>query len=78
MLDLKIINGNCYIDGHLKETDLSVQDGIIRDIGQITDEAKDTIDAKGLIVLPGCIDKRISESLGPQIQRILIQEVKPL
>ena len=56
MLDLKIINGNCYIDGHLKETDLSVQDGIIRDIGQITDEAKDTIDAKGLIVLPGCID----------------------
>ena len=56
MLDLKIINGKCYIDGHLKETDLSVQDGIIRDIGQITDEAKDTIDAKGLIVLPGCID----------------------
>ena len=24
MLDLKIINGKCYIDGHLKETDLSV------------------------------------------------------
>ena len=56
MLDLKIINGQCYIDGHLEEIDLSVQDGKIHDIGQITEEAKDTIDAKGLIILPGCID----------------------
>ena len=56
MLDLKIINGKCYIDGHLKEIDLSVKEGKIHDIGQIIEEAKDTIDAKGLIILPGCID----------------------
>jgi len=56
MLDLIIKNGKCYIDGELKGVDVSVKDGKIQDIGQITKEAKDTIDAKGLIVLPGCID----------------------
>ena len=56
MLDLIIKNGQCYIKGELKDVDVSVKDGKIQNIGKITEEAKDIIDAKGLIVLPGCID----------------------
>ena len=56
MLDLRIKNGQCYIDGKLKDIDVSVKDGKIQSIGQIAEEAKETIDAKSLIVLPGCID----------------------
>ena len=56
MLDLKIINGQCYVDGEVKDVDVSVKDGKIQNIGKITEEAKDIIDAKGLTVLPGCID----------------------
>ena len=56
MLDLKIINGQCYIDGELKNVDVSIKDGKIYNIGKITEESKNTIDAKGLTVLPGCID----------------------
>ena len=55
MLDLIIKNGQCYIDGELKDVDVSIKDGKIQNIGKITEEAKDTIDAKGLTVLPGCI-----------------------
>ena len=56
MLDLIIKNGQCYIDGELKDVDVSIKDGKIQNIGKITEEAKDTIEAKGLTVLPGCID----------------------
>ena len=56
MLDLIIKNGKCYIDGVLKEVDVSIKHGKIDTIGKIDEEAKDTIDANGLIVLPGCID----------------------
>ena len=56
MLDLIIKNGKCYIDGQLKDVNISVKDGKIQKIGQITEDAKDTIDATGLIVLPGCMD----------------------
>ena len=56
MLDLIIKNGKCYIDGQLKDVNISVKDGKIQNIGQITEDAKDTIDATGLIVLPGCMD----------------------
>ena len=56
MLDLIIKNGKCYIDGQLKNVEVSIKDGKIHQIGQISDQAKDTIDAKGLTVLPGCID----------------------
>ena len=56
MLDLKIKNGQCYIDGELKNVDVSIKDGKIFSIGKITEESKNIIDAKGLIVLPGCID----------------------
>ena len=56
MLDLIIKNGQCYIDGKLQYTDVAVKDGKISQIGQISDKAKQSINAKGQTVLPGCID----------------------
>ena len=56
MLDLIIKNGQCYIKGSLKEIDISVKDGKIQDVGNISEKATNILDAKGLIVLPGCID----------------------
>ena len=56
MLDLIIKNGQCYIDGELKDVDISIKDGKIQQIGQISEEATKIIEAKGLTVLPGCID----------------------
>ena len=56
MLDLIIKNGECYIDRDLKNQDIAVEDGKIVEIGKITSEAKEVFDAKGLNVLPGCID----------------------
>ena len=56
MLDLIIKNGSCYIDKDLKNHDIAIKDGKIIKIGKIDSEAKEIFDAKGLIVLPGCID----------------------
>jgi dihydroorotase len=56
MLDLIIKNGQCYIDGQLKEVNVAVKDGKIHKIGEISEEAQDTINAEGQTVLPGCID----------------------
>ena len=56
MLDLIIKNGTCYIDKSLKNQNIAIKDGKIIEIGKIDSEAKEIFDAKGLIVLPGCID----------------------
>ena len=56
MLDLIIKNGQCYIDGELKDVDVAVKDGKIHKIGEISEEAKEIINAVGQTVLPGCID----------------------
>ena len=56
MLDLIIKNGSCYIDKDLKNQDIAIKDSKIIKIGKIDSEAKEIFDAKGLIVLPGCID----------------------
>ena len=56
MLDLIIKNGQCYIDGQLKDVNVGVKDGKIDQIGEISEKSKKTIDAKGQTVLPGCID----------------------
>ena len=48
MLDLIIRNGKCYIDGELKEVDVSIKDKKIHQIGQISEETKETIDASGI------------------------------
>ena len=56
MLDLIIKNGQCYIDGELKDVDLAIKDSKIHQIGQISEKAKSTLNAEGQTVLPGCID----------------------
>ena len=56
MLDLIIKNGQCYVDSELKDVDISVKDGKIHNIGKISEKAREIFDAKGLTVLPGCID----------------------
>ena len=56
MLDLIIKKGKCFIDGELKSVDVAVKDGKIQKIGQILDEAKETINAESQIILPGCVD----------------------
>tara|TARA_B100001741_G_scaffold313729_1_gene321466 strand:+ start:1903 stop:3210 length:1308 start_codon:yes stop_codon:yes gene_type:complete len=56
MLDLIIKNGKCYIDGQLKNQDIGIKDGLIQNIGEISDEAKEILNAEGQTVLPGCID----------------------
>ncbi len=56
MLDLIIKNGSCYIDKDLKSSDIAIKNGKIIEIGKINNEAKEIYDAKGLTVLPGCID----------------------
>ena len=56
MLDLIIKNGQCYIDGELKDADVSIKDGKIHKIGEVSEEAKEIINAEGQTVLPGCID----------------------
>jgi dihydroorotase len=47
MLDLIIKNGQCYIDGDLKDVNVAVKDGKIHQIGEISEQAKEIIDAKG-------------------------------
>ena len=46
MLDLIIKNGQCYIDGELKNVDVAVKDGKIQQIGKISEKAKEEINAK--------------------------------
>ena len=56
MLDLIIKNGQCYINGELKNVDVAIKNGKIQQIGQISEEAKEIVNAEKQIVLPGCID----------------------
>ena len=59
MLDLIIKNGTCYIDGHLKVQDIGIKDSKIAEIGKIESDSKQTFDAAGLTILPGCIDTQV-------------------
>ncbi len=59
MLDLIIKNGLCYIDNDLKNQDIGIKDNKIVEIGKIKVDAKDIFDAKGLTILPGCIDTQV-------------------
>ena len=59
MLDLIIKNGSCYIDNDLKSQDIGIKDSKIVEIGKIKIDAKDIFDAKGLTILPGCIDTQV-------------------
>jgi N-acyl-D-amino-acid deacylase len=56
--DLLIKNGT-VVDGTgapRRHADVAVKDGVIAEIGKISDGAKKTIDADGLIVAPGFVD----------------------
>ena len=59
MLDLIIKNGNCYINEDFQVTDIGIKEKKIVKIGKIEESSKETIDAEGLIVLPGCIDTQV-------------------
>jgi len=54
-MDLRITGGRALIDGRLTETPVIVDDGVIAEAG--TDApARATLDAQGLLVLPGIVD----------------------
>ena len=60
MLDLIIKNGECYIQGRLFKTNIGIKNSKISIISDlINEESKETIDAKNLIVLPGCMDTQV-------------------
>ncbi len=59
MLDLKIINGNCFINGDLEKQDIGIKQGKIVYIGSSKEESRETFDAENLTVLPGCIDTQV-------------------
>jgi len=59
MLDLIIKNGSCYIDGELIDQEIGIKNAKIVEIGKIKTNSKDFLDAKGLMILPGCIDTQV-------------------
>ena len=70
MLDLIIKNGQCYIDGELKNADVAIKDGKIQQIGQISDEAKHDLFSLTLFIsLVTMFCKKSFES-APSIKRI--------
>lgn len=63
MLDLKIVNGK-VLDlekNQLTEKEIGIKDGKIVALGQVHEEAKKTIDAKGKVVSPGFVDIHMHE-----------------
>ncbi|MBM3569446.1 MAG: dihydroorotase [Alphaproteobacteria bacterium] len=58
--DLVIRGGRLLVDGRLVEADVAALDGKIAAIGEVPRRyAEQGIDAKGLTVLPGCIDTQV-------------------
>ena len=58
MLDL-LIRGGTVIDGtgaEAREADVAIRDGRIVAIGEVTEEARETLDATGKVVAPGFVD----------------------
>ncbi len=60
IIDLLIKNGSCFIEGNIKKVDLAVNNSKIQTIGNLKKlNAKNEIDAKNLLVLPGIIDTQV-------------------
>ena len=59
MYDKALINGNVYIDGSFKKTNLYIKDGKFEVITPQIFPAIETIDLNGLEVLPGLIDPHV-------------------
>ena len=54
-----IIKGGTIVDGSGAESfeaDVGIKEGLIVDVGELNDEADETIDARGHIVTPGFVD----------------------
>jgi len=54
-MDLRIVGGRALIDGRFDESAVRIDDGVIADIGA-DGEARATLQADGLLVLPGIVD----------------------
>lgn len=59
MFDLIIKNGLVVLDSGEVVTDVAVKDGKIAAVGQDLGEAKEVIDAQGLVVSPGMVDAHV-------------------
>ncbi|MBK93760.1 MAG: dihydroorotase, partial [Rickettsiales bacterium] len=61
MYDLILKNGNVYIDNkNIQKVDIGIKSGIISSIGSLNNkEAREIINLKNLLVLPGCIDSQV-------------------
>ena len=70
MLDLIIKNGECYINGELKDVDVAIKDGKIQQIGQISDEAKQDLVSVTLLMSLVIIFCKKSFVSAPSIKRI--------
>ena len=57
--DLVLKNGNVFSVGGLVDADVGVRSGKIAALGSITGSSAQTIDCKGLTVLPGLIDSQV-------------------
>ncbi|MBS27786.1 MAG: dihydroorotase [Alphaproteobacteria bacterium] len=57
--DLIIKGGTVWTTGGSAETDVAVRDGKIVEIGPVSGDAGEAIDAAGLTVLPGIIDSQV-------------------
>jgi len=57
-MDRVVKNGRVYFDGRLQNLDLWIRDGKIADFGG-GHRAEETIDGRGMIVLPGAIDVHV-------------------
>lgn len=56
--DLAVKNGRVYLEGSLKTIDIWIKDGLISELGG-PHKAEESIDAHGMIVLPGAIDAHV-------------------
>lgn len=67
MYDLAIINGNAYVNGEFKKTNIYVLNGKIAALNEEIILAKITYDAKDRLVLPGLIDPHVHFELGTKL-----------
>lgn len=51
--------GKVYIGGEWTQTDVLVEDGIVKAVGDLSTEEAEVIDARGLYVVPGFIDVHV-------------------
>ncbi|MFO7969644.1 MAG: dihydroorotase [Bacillota bacterium] len=59
MFDKRIINGKVYLDNEFKEVNLYLEGDTITSISDEVFAAKDSLDAKGNLVMPGLIDPHV-------------------